>query len=192
MSFLTIYTPTFQRPSLLQACVASVCAQTAVADIQHLVIRDEVGVGIAGMFAEIGKHVQYMTGKYVYVLQDDDILADNEVVADLQRFATAQQQPEVIIVRNKKRNNVYPSNLGHFLQVGPKDSAIDLGNYAVRRDVFRRHVQDFGTRYAGDLDFITVLWQQGYRFAVCDRLFAVEQLPGVPGLGRPEKELVRS
>lgn len=189
MAFLTIYTPTYQRPTLLQACVASVCVQTVADDIQHLVIRDEVGVGVAGMFAAIPDQVHMMSGRYVYALQDDDVLADNGAVARLREFAAGCGYAEVIICRNRKRGNVYPTDPARLWSNGPQEGHIDLGSYIVRLDIFRRHAGEFGKRYAGDVDFITYLWRQGYRFVFFDYLFAVEQIPDVPGLGRPEMAL---
>lgn len=192
MSFLTIYTPTYQRPSLLQVCEDSVQAQTDVGDIQHLVIRDEVGVGIDGMYAAIPANTYYMTGQYVYVLQDDDMLADNDVVADLQAFVTSQNKPDVVICLNRKRGNVYPTYPRQTMTEGPREGFIDLGSYIVRRDVFQRYADAFGKRYAGDIDFIVKLWVENCRFVFFDRLFSVEQLAGVPGLGRPERELAHA
>jgi hypothetical protein len=141
------------------------------------------------MFAAIPGQVHYMTGRYVYILQDDDVLADNTAVAELYRFAVQERYPEVIICQNRKRGNVYPTDAFRLLSWGPEEGHIDLGSYIVRIDIFRRHVNDFGKRYAGDADFAVKLWQQGYRFVVWNRLFAVEQIPGVPGLGRPETAL---
>lgn len=192
MAFLTIYTPTYQRPTLLQQCIDSVQAQTAAADIQHVIVHDDVGVGVAGMFAAIPVNVASMSinGRYVYILQDDDCLVDSLAVAELQAFAQREQYPEVIICKNKKRGNVYPTE--HSWQKAPREGHIDLGSYVVRQDVFRRFANRFGERYAGDIDFIESVWREGYSFAWWPRLFAREQLANVPGLGRAERELVKT
>jgi len=200
---------------MLERCKESVCAQTLLRSphpsplpagegvgelIQHLVVVDEVGVGIAGMFAEIGRHVDEMMGEYVYVLQDDDELADERVVADLARFIWAGEDcfvakgaprndvdrgPDVVMVRNIKRG----LNLPLIWQEKPREGYVDLGSYVTRRGVFTENVTRFGKRYAGDFDFIDALWEGGYSFAWFDRLFARAQVRE-PGLGRPEKELV--
>jgi GT2 family glycosyltransferase len=187
-TFLTIYTPTYLRPTLLERCVASVRAQT-FQDVEHIVEYDEIGVGIAGMFAAIPAKTDCASGKYIYILQDDDILAFPDVVANLQAYATDNHMPEVIICRNRKRGMLYPS--AECWERGPVESHIDLGSYIVRMDIFRKHANDFGKRYQGDFDFINLLWQAGRKFLWWDQLFATEQIANVPGLGRPEPALVR-
>jgi GT2 family glycosyltransferase len=180
--FLTIYTPTYRRPNLLAACVASVDRQTARADIQHVIVRDAVGIGIAGMFAAIPDHLGELRGKYIYLLQDDDTLIGPDVVHDLRAFVAEQGDPAVVIVKVRKRGQVLPT----FWGVRPRQAHIDLGNYVVRCDVFAKHVGDFGARYEGDFDFIDRLWRAGRQFAWFDRLFAHAQ---VVGMGRPEAEI---
>ena len=178
--FLSIYTPTYKRPRLLARCVMSVENQTAWEEIQHVVWRDEVGVGIAGMFAEIPRHVDELVGRYVYVLQDDDWLAAPDVVEELQRFVDAlAEAPAVVMVKNRKGPHTYPEDWG----ARPAWAHVDLGNYVVRRDVFAAHAGDFGKRYEGDFDFIDLLWRTGWRFAWCDLVFA--RTEGW-GKGRPE------
>jgi len=201
---LTIYTPTYKRPGMLARCRASVCAQTVYLTppiqynggkllpplpqgeggmaIQHLIVVDEVGVGIAGMFREIGRHLDEMKGGYVYVLQDDDVLADERVVADLERFAKLAESPPVIMVRNMKRGMCLPL----VWKTRPCLGWVDLGSYVVRRDVFVENVNKFGQRYQGDFDFIDALWEAGYEFVWFDRLFARAQ---ATGMGRTEAQL---
>lgn len=180
MAFLTIYTPTYKRPTYLAQNQASVWAQTCQ-DVEQVVVVDEVGIGIEGMYEEIPGHADLIRGDYVYILQDDDVLADGQVVADLREFVVANKRPEVVMVRNLKRGNIYPA-----WRQEPICGLVDLGSYVIRGDVFHKNAHRFGRRYAGDYDFIRALWDDGYDFAWCDRLFAAAQ---ALGLGRPESEL---
>lgn len=186
MPFLTIYTPTYQRPSLLAACVASVQAQTVADDIQHLIIRDEVGVGIGGMFAAIADNAPLVHGDYVYILQDDDRLADVEVVRDVRTSTLMLKRPPLLMVRNQKRGQIFPF---HWRQ-RPTLGAVDLGSYIIRADVFQATCQLFGQRYEGDFDYINAVWPlHGGQAGWFDRLVAEAQIVP-PGLGRPEAQLV--
>lgn len=180
--FLSIYTPTYERPVLLARCVESVEEQTIRDEIQHLIVQDEVGVGIPGMFAEIPAHLDELEGDYIYILQDDDVLVQTHVVEGLKRFIRAGGDPEVVIVKVRKRSQILPTFWGER----PRKAHIDLGNYVVRRDVFVQHVADFGRRYEGDYDFIDALWKAGHRFAWCDLLFAHAM---TVGQGRPQSEI---
>lgn len=179
---LTIYTPTYKRPTYLKRCLRSVENQTCQ-DYQHLVVRDEIGIGIAGMFAEIINHLSEMKGNYIYLLQDDDVLASPDVLEELKKFLQERNRPEVIMVRNVKRGRLLPT----YWEQAPQLGHVDLGSYIIRRDIFVKNIYRFGPRYEGDFDFIMALWNHGYQFAWLDVLFARAQ---ALGLGRPESELV--
>lgn len=177
MAFLTIYTPTYKRPTLLAECRASVAAQSD-ADYQHLVVEDAVGIGIGGMFAAIQTNAPLVEGEYVYILQDDDLLVDRDFVRELKRFVWEHNDPPVVIVRNRK-HGLQP----RCWQQPPQLGSIDLGSYVIRADVFCRHADRFGKRYEGDYDFIRALWDMHYPFAWWDRLVAEAQQVG---MGKPE------
>jgi hypothetical protein len=181
--FLSIYTPTHRRPTLLATCRQSIQDQTIREQIQHVVVEDLEGVGIGGMFAEIQFHVGELRGQYVYVLQDDDVLAGPDVVGRLRVFAIANKTPGVVMVRNKKRSMIMPTYWGER----PRRNHVDLGSYVVRQDVFAAHAADFAPQYQGDFAFIDAVWEAGWRFTWCDLHFA--RALGDPGLGRPEGEI---
>jgi len=184
MPFLTFYTPTYRRPKLLADCVASVQRQSD-SDWQHLIIPDEVGIGIGGMFAAVKLNVGQIHGKYVYFLQDDDIIVDQDFVAGLKEFTKDNNYPPVVIVRNIKG----PLNLPDIWQARPERGHIDLGSYVTRMDIFAMHADKFLPTYDGDFEFIRALWDLGYEFAWWDRLVARAQQWG---FGRPEYEVVNA
>lgn len=166
--FLTIYTPTYRRPRALRRCLASVARQLR-RNFEHIVYRDEIGEGIAGMFARLIENAANFAGEYVYVLQDDDWLTDPDVTGQLEDFARASGNPPVIIARTRKGPLALPSIEGQRPSVGE----IDLGNYVVRRDVFMEHRQGFASgRYVADCDFIQRVWDAGVTFAWCDCLLS--------------------
>jgi glycosyltransferase involved in cell wall biosynthesis len=47
--FLTVLTPTYRRPVGLVACLESVWTQTAIDQIEQVVMVDHIGLGIGGM-----------------------------------------------------------------------------------------------------------------------------------------------
>lgn len=158
---------------MLADCVASVEAQSCP-DWEQVIVRDEVGIGIGGMFGEIERHTDELHGEYVYVLQDDDVIVDSEFVGGLKRFADEQGMPDVVIVRSRKG----PLDLPMVWEAAPAMGMIDLANYVVRRDVFVRFAGCFGQRYAGDFDFIDAVWRSGARFAWCTRYASMAQQIG--------------
>lgn len=178
---VTFYTPTYKRPVMLSICRQSVEAQSDPS-WEQLIVPDEVGIGIPGMFREIPNNTRRMKGRYIYVLQDDDMLADKYFVEELRKFLEAMNDPEVVIVRTRKGGLILPLEW----KTRPRLAHIDLANYVVRADVFLRHAEAFGQRYEGDFDFINRLWELQYRFEWLDRLVCVSQ---AVGRGRTEDEI---
>jgi len=183
-TILSIYTPTFRRPRLLEKCIESVQLQTVAQQIQHYIWPDQIGVGIAGMFKQIPSQAQHLVGEYIYILQDDDVLADVWVIEKLFEFIQDNDHPDVVICRNVKREMILPTR--KCWGRAPLEGHIDLGSYVVSRKVFNRHCTDFGARYAGDFDFIDAVYKLDWHFTWLDMILARAQ---ALGLGRPESEL---
>jgi hypothetical protein len=158
--FLSLYTPTFRRPRGLTSCLASVAAQTAVEDIQHIVIPDHVGVGVGGMYARVPFYANAVHGQYVHLLADDDVLAGPGVVAQVKERAEREGLPAVLIVSATKGHLTLPLD-DHG---PPVCGRIDLGCLIVRRDIWQRHVGDYAQCYEGDYWFAKALWDAGHRF----------------------------
>lgn len=179
-TFLTLYTPTFRRPAGLAACMASVQAQTVLERIEHVIIPDYVGIGIAGMFARIPLYASAVHGQYVHVLGDDDVLSAPDVVERVELFATQHDCPPIIVVRVKKGDWDLP--IGQCWP--PVYCQIDLGCLVTRADVWQQHVNDYGRSYEGDYVFASTLARAGYPAATC----GVHFVTGRIGHGLPETE----
>lgn len=162
--FLTIYTPTHRRPQALQRCQASVAAQGA--GVQHLIIPDEVGLGVGGMFAAIPEHHAKVRGKWVFVLSDDDVLPDSGVVAEFRAVVAVNPEAEVVMAFARIGPITYPTP--GCWQAPPAEGHVTLSNWFVRREVFVS--VPYGARYEGDYDHIAEVWRRGHRFAWWPRL----------------------
>lgn len=181
--FLTIYTSTHLRPAALVRNLASVGRQTAVEDLEQIVVPDHVGYGLAGgLFGRIPWYAPACRGRYVAILSDDDELADERAVERLRAFVAQRGDPPVVLVRVRKGDATFPKGTP---DAGPAEGAVDLGSYVLRRDVWLAHAGDYGRRYQGDFDHAVALDQAGYSPIYCDLLFAVGPLSN----GRPELSL---
>lgn len=178
--FLTFYTPTYKRPQALARCLASVAEQTAVADVEQIVIVDHRGVGVEGMYRRVPDYAAAVHGQYVTFLCDDDELAGPDVVAAVRDFARAQGHPPLILVATRKGGAIWP--VGNPWP--PRLSYIDLNCAIVRADVWKQHVHAYGARYEGDFDFLNALYLAGVPAVWCDELFSV----GDVRRGAPELE----
>jgi hypothetical protein len=177
--FLTLYTPTYRRPQGLARCLESVRAQTIADQIEHLVIPDHVGVGIAGMYQRIPNYLDAVHGQYVHVLADDDELASPDVVERVKAHAVEHNYPPVILVRVVKGPWALPQ-AGEIWP--PVCGSIDLGCIITRVDVWKAFAGSYGSRYEGDFDFMDAVARAGYPATFCDVLF----LQGGISHGAPE------
>lgn len=180
--FLTLITPTYKRPKQLAACLDSVAKQTAVADIEQIVMPDHVGYGVAaGLFGRMSWVKPVVRGAYVNILCDDDVLPDERAVEKVRSFASNHEDPAVIVARVIKNGLRLPLCAP---EAEPICGQVDLTSFIVRSDVWHAHVSDYGQRYEGDFDHASALYRAGRRFAFCDVLWAV----GAASNGRPETE----
>ena len=155
--FLTIYIPTYKRPVMLAKCLASVAAQTDQ-DLEVVLIRDEIGIGIDGMYGDIPNHLDEVHGQYVFVLSDDNLITSTEFVHDL-KVIVKIFAPEVIIFKNE-----IVGTLPSIWNAAPQEGQIDLSCFAVRADIWKDNAGKWGKCYAGDYYFIRSLWDQGYSY----------------------------
>src|ERR1041385_6151052 len=95
--FLSVVTPTHRRPTLLARCRASVDAQTL--PCEHVVIPDDAGIGIDGVYAAMPTHAHEASGCYVMVLSDDNILIAPTFAQELRREAERADWPDAIVFR---------------------------------------------------------------------------------------------
>lgn len=164
MSFLSVYTPTYKRPEALKRCKASVQAQTI--PTEHVIIVDEIGIGIAGMYGAIQEHAGKVTGEYVLVLSDDNYIIHPDFAERLQTVATTNMRPDVIVFKNDIAGLcIQPVSWGDVVY-----GNIDLSCFAVKRRIWQRHSGDWGHNYAGDFYFAHALEKAGYTFHWWDSL----------------------
>jgi hypothetical protein len=169
--FLTLVTRhMLSRPTLYAEHCASLEAQTDQ-DYQHLVIEDATGSGWKWAQAQFEAHKAEVLGDYVLQLDDDDVLARPDAIAQL-RAVVQDSQADIIVYRvDHLELGVLPSALvwgrrpicGH---IGGED-------FAVRREIWLRHIYAHNTgRYESDYDFMAELWRHGYDVHWLDVLIA--------------------
>ena len=175
--FLSVYTPTFRRPAALANCEVSVKAQTI--PCEHVIIPDDVGIGIAGVYADVPRHADKVHGKYVLFLSDDNYIIHADFAERLRDLIKREKNPDVVVFKNDIVGCIQPVVWGD-VQYGN----IDLSCFVVERKIWTAHAECWGHHYAGDFDFISKLWISGYRFYWWDSLEirALRISNGVPEL----------
>jgi GT2 family glycosyltransferase len=184
--FLSILTTTHKRPQMLEICKASVREQTDP-DFQHYVWEDKAGVGVAeqyGYYPRIGEH---LTGKYILVLNDDDVLADPDLIAGLKRIiATLEQEPYIFIVKMRYGDRVLPDKgwPGRLIK-----THVCVSNLIVRSDIWKASANRYRRAYTGDWYFAKCIWRKVRHRAYWHDKVAVATQQPEPGRGRSEDEI---
>ena len=178
--FLTIITGTYRRPKMLRRCIASVQAQSDP-DYQQVFLSGDEESGIDGFHRRLGDEQHRYSGRYIYILPDDDLLVDPEFIAGLKR-ACFLWDPDVVMVRADKRElGVLPDEQVWGGQ--PVHGHVDILNYVVRAEVWKRHSASFAKTeypyydgaYAGDCSFIRDVFASGATVWWWDHLVARSQ-----------------
>jgi len=167
MPFLEIITRTCKRPALLAANEASIRRQTD-GDYVHTILEDQVGLGIGQAQMQLAGYASQLRGRYVWILDDDDMCTRPGLVAELKAIAAQDGEPELIMMRmDHGPRGVLPDDL-HW-QGPPVCGFIGISAYVVRRDVFVRHRAAWlSARYASDFDFIAAAYAAAERVSWFD------------------------
>ncbi len=136
--FLTIITRTCNRPNLLQENIESINKQTD-GDFEHLFIVDEIGRGKIWAQASLNKFKNNIgiKGKYVFILDDDDILVDPNFVSVLKE-RSKDSNPDLIMFRGKLGNKIYPPDV-HFGKP-PIHTKICTFCFATERNLYMENI----------------------------------------------------
>ena len=167
MPFLSIVTRNHpRRPNLLERCKASIEKQTDK-DFQHVILYDEEGLGIPYANQMFSNNRHLMTGEYVFILDDDDVLIVDNFVEDMKQVAKEHGDPGIIFIRMLINGSLYPSK-----EVWEKDKMIanHVGSSCsvVLNKLWQENIEYFvTTETPGDFNFIdavfsrnpTVYWQ---------------------------------
>jgi len=159
--FLSIVTRCFKRPQLLERNKESVYAQLDQ-DWEHIFIVDDIGLGMEAANKSLALNAHLISGEYVLILDDDDILVDNNYVSGL-RAIVRSYHPDVIISKMRWHLQVEKPER-QWWRHPPQHGHIGSPCFAVRREVWLQHIESFGTERSGDFHFITAIWNAGCTF----------------------------
>lgn len=161
MAFLEVMTRTVTpgRAGFLANNIASLDA-LADDDWQQMFIVDLVGRGVGWAQAQLAEHARYLTGDYIWVLDDDNVCTLPALVAELKRIV-AGHDPDVIMAQTDRLAwGIFPRGHG-----APAEGSVDAACAIVRRAVWLQHADAWrSARYQSDYDFIRALWDGGHSF----------------------------
>jgi len=150
MTLLEIITRCYKRPTMLAANQASLVRQTDP-DWRQTLLVDNAGVGVAAANARLA--TVEPTGRYVWVLDDDDLCIHDDLVRDVRRIEAAHN-PDVIFVRfDHAWLGILPRR--EFWRTRPERGNIGGSSVIVRRDLWMQCRERWATgAYYSDYDFV--------------------------------------
>ena len=159
MPFLSIVTRNHPRvPDLFGRCKASVEMQKD-RDFQHLVLHDEEGRGLLYANRMLYENRHLVTGKYVFILDSDDVLTTDTFVGDMKRIAKEHKNPGIIFIRMLIGGELFPKD-----EVWEKDkmirSKIGSSNFVVLNELWQKNIRHFGIERCGDFNFINTVFSK--------------------------------
>lgn len=158
--FLEVVTRTFGgRPEGLARCRASLeCLQSK--DWTQTLVVDRARAGVAKANRALAEHDA--GGRWVWVLDDDDVCTAPMLVDWLERVAE-REQPDVIVVQVRWLGRLLPPE--GMWRARPQMGAITSPSVVVRGDVWDAYRSGWREVYEGDYWFIDGLWQAGLRWS---------------------------
>lgn len=160
VAFLEVITRHLKgRDSFLENNRASLQRQTDKDFVQTILI-DTQREGIGPAQAKLADHADKMRGKYIWILDDDDMCIYDDLIADLKAIVETHG-PDVIFLRmDHGERCVLPSDFEWGRR--PICGRIGCSAYVVKADVWQENAEAWrSAHYASDYDFIAQVWDSG-------------------------------
>lgn len=182
IAFITRVHP--KRSSMLKICIKSIKSQTDN-DYVHIIHRDDMtehGYGTLLANQSFAK-VSPINAQYVMTIDDDDMLIDPDFVK-IFKETIDKNNPEIVFFKGYISSRLYPSL--HFWKKAPVCAQIGSLCFAVRLDVWKKYIHEFGKKACGDFSFISACYKNTKNHVWLDRIVTKTQKKA--GCGRGENE----
>jgi len=172
------------RPTMLKICINSIKAQTND-DYIHILSRDDKTKNGYGRFManKSFAKISPINARYVMTIDDDDMLIDPNFVI-IFREIIDKSNPEIVFFKAYISNHIYP--WPGFWRKAPVRARIGSLCFAVRLDIWKKYIHEFGTTVCGDFFFISACYRNTKNHVWLNRIVAKTQKRA--GFGRGENE----
>lgn len=166
------------RPSMRRMCIDSVKSQSCD-DYEHFLLWDDKtkeGYGISKANKALQK-ASPLNGKYIMVLDDDDILIHDEFVLDFKKFVS-KDKPDIVMFKSRvSLLGILPPD--ELWQKQPKRGKIGSFCFAVRKELWKNYIKFWvssgGYAKMGDYTFINKCYNNATTVYWMDKTIACTQ-----------------
>lgn len=183
IAFVTRVHP--RRPKMLKVCIESVKAQTDD-DYIHIIFRDdktENGYGKPLADQSLAR-VSSINARYVMILDDDDMLAEPNFVKIFKGIVNGNNLEIVFFKGYITASGTYPKK--EFWEKAPDRRRIASFCFAVRLDIWKKYIHEFGATRNGDWKFISACYKNTKNHFWFNEVIAKTQKRAGDGLGECE------
>jgi hypothetical protein len=174
-----------KRPRMFKKCCESVDSQL-VKNYEHIIIKDEIGIGSLKANGLFFANKDKIKGKYVFMLDDDNILIDNMFIGDM-KVIIKEKNPDLIFIR---------SNLGGMIHPLPETwkkpnllvNHIDTANVVVKQSLWKENINHFSEIQTGDFNFINTVYKKAKNVVWHDKVYTKTLMVGK---GSPEDKFIK-
>lgn len=156
--FLSVMTRCYKRPMYLYLNKVSLLQQKDP-DYEQFLLIDKIGQGIEGANCFLEKAKDLATGKYVFILDDDNAVVYDNFITDLKRIDT-EYNPDIIFFK-KKQIIEYPTYKSWSKY--PVEDHIDTSCFCIKLDLYLEHIHNFSVPRKGDFSFISKVYPKSKR-----------------------------
>lgn len=175
--FLTIVTRCYKKPKALTICRHSVKQQTDQ-DYEQVFIIDRVGRGRIEADRVLAKFKHHNSGKYVMVLDDDDMIITPTFISEIKAISKKAHFPDVIIWRGiihpyGERDPLPRKNEAW----GRRPLLCQIGSFcfAVRNEIYKRFIHKFDKDDVSDFNFIDAIFSAKCTSCWIDKVYVRTQ-----------------
>lgn len=182
IAFITRIHP--QRPGMLRICIESVKLQTDD-DYTHILHEDDKTNRGYGRFLanQSFTKVSPINARYVMAIDDDDMIIDSDFVKVFKEIIN-NNNPEIVFFKCKISGRTYPQPA--FWKKPPVRAQIGGSCFAVRLDIWKKYIHEFGKSSCGDYSFISTCYKNTKKHFWLDRIVSKTQKKAGRGLGECE------
>ncbi len=189
--FLTIITRCYKRPLGINRHLESIGTLTDK-DLEQIMIGDPIGIGMleANKSFSYPEVLQKITGKYVFLLDDDDFIVNPNMIRDLkwvhEKFTVALNGNwDIIFFRMNiiggPNGDLYPTP--ETWEKAPKIAHIGGSCMVVSTEIYKKFIHNFAHTRCGDFKFLDAIWKTNPKVYWLDKIMCQT---GSIGRGKPE------
>jgi hypothetical protein len=154
-------------------------------DWVQTILEDREGQGVGPANARLGKIGVQLRGRYIWLLDDDDLCVRPTLVDELRQIVAANAAPDVIMVRmDHGPRGIQPDN-AHW-GGPPTHGHVGCSAYIVRRRVWQMCAHTWRAVYHADFEFAEALFERTNHIYWHDVIASRVQCIG---FGRGEREI---